>query len=274
MANILDEIAQSTRLRVEQRRKVVPDERLLSIADRMPTPVPGAPPGTGAYQTFQEALRSRGLSVIAEIKKASPSKGIISEDFPYLEIAEDYECGDADAISCLTEPHWFYGSDEIFTDVRNDVSTPMLRKDFIVDPYQIYEAKNLGADAVLLICAILNDEQLRQALKICNELYIDALVEAHNEEEVLRAVDSDALIIGVNNRDLTDFSVDTSNAENLRKLVPDDCIFVAESGITSIEDAKRARYAGADAILVGEMLMRSASSEKRVELLRKLTEIE
>lgn len=273
MANILDEIAEATRIRVAERKKEMPIERLEALMEFMPVPAPGYPPGTGAYQTFQDALRRNGLSVIAEIKQASPSKGVISEDFPYLDIAYDYECGDADAISCLTEPHWFYGSDEIFTDIRPEVSMPMLRKDFVVDPYQIYEAKNLGADAVLLICAILDDAQLKQCLRICNEIYIDALVEAHNEEEVKRAVDSNALIIGVNNRDLTDFSVDMSNAAKLRELVPSDCIFVAESGITSADDAKRAYEAGADAILVGEYLMRANSSDERQTLLRELTEI-
>lgn len=273
MANILEEIADAARIRVAERKTEVPLEKLKSFMEFMPIPSPGNPPGTGAYQTFQEALGRKGLSIIAEVKKASPSKGVISEDFPYMDIAYDYECGDADAISCLTEPHWFYGSDEIFSDIRNEISAPMLRKDFIVDPYQIFEAKNMGADAVLLICSILDDDQLSQCLKICNELYIDALVEAHNEEEVRRAVDSNALIIGVNNRDLTDFSVDISNAEKMRDLIPDDCIFVAESGITSIDDAKRARDAGADAILVGEFLMRAGSSDERQEILRELTEI-
>lgn len=273
MANILEEIADAARIRVAERKTEVPLEKLKSFMEFMPIPSPGNPPGTGAYQTFQEALGRKGLSIIAEVKKASPSKGVISEDFPYMDIAYDYECGDADAISCLTEPHWFYGSDEIFSDIRNEISAPMLRKDFVVDPYQIFEAKNMGADAVLLICSILDDDQLSQCLKICNELYIDALVEAHNEEEVRRAVDSNALIIGVNNRDLTDFSVDISNAEKMRDLIPDDCIFVAESGITSIDDAKRARDAGADAILVGEFLMRAGSSDERQEILRELTEI-
>lgn len=273
MPNILDEIAEAARIRVAEKKSQVPIERLEALVEFMPVPAIGCPPGTGAYQTFQDALRKRGLSVIAELKKASPSKGVISEDFPYMDIAYEYECGDADAISCLTEPHWFYGSDEIFSEVRNEVSTPMLRKDFVVDPYQIYEAKNMGADAVLLICAILDDKQLQECLKACNELYIDALVEAHNEEEVRRAVDSNALIIGVNNRDLTDFSVDTSNAARLRQLVPEDCLFVAESGITSIDDAKRAYEAGADAILVGEFLMRAGSSDERQALLRELTEI-
>lgn len=273
MATILDEIADATKIRVAERKAQVPQERLEAFVEYMPPAVPGHPPGTGAYQTFQDALRRKGLSVIAEIKKASPSKGVISEDFPYLDIAYDYECADADAISCLTEPHWFYGSDEIFTEIREEISTPMLRKDFVVDPYQIYEAKNMGADAVLLICAILDDEQLHKCLRVCNELYIDALVEAHNEEEVKRAVNSNALIIGVNNRDLTDFSVDTSNAARLRELVPDDCLFVAESGIRSMDDAKRAYEAGADAVLVGEFLMRADTSEKRQELVRELTEI-
>lgn len=264
MDDILREIASSNIDRIEQKKKERPTEVIEAMAKR----TVGAVGATGAYQTFQDALRQSGLSVIAEIKKSSPSKGVISEDFEYLEVASDYEAGDADAISVLTEPKWFGGSEEILIEVRDEVSVPILRKDFIVDPYQIYEAKVMGADAVLLICALLDDKTLRNYLEICDDLHIDALVEAHDEAEVRRAVNSGALIIGVNNRNLSDFTIDPDNAARLRALVPSDCIFVAESGISNIEDAHKAREAGADAVLVGELLMRADDSEERQILIR------
>lgn len=264
MNDILREIALANVKRVEQKKAERPTEVIMAMAKR----TVGAVGATGAYQTFQEALRQNGLSVIAEVKKSSPSKGIISEDFPYLEIASEYEAGDADAISVLTEPQWFGGSEEILMEIRDEVSVPVLRKDFIIDPYQIYEAKVMGADAVLLICALLDSKTLRTYLEICDDLHLDALVEAHNEEEVKQAVNSGALIIGVNNRNLIDFTVDPSNAAKLRGLVPSDCIFVAESGILSIEDAHRARETGADAVLVGEMLMRADDDQARQMLIR------
>ncbi len=217
----------------------------------------------GLYR-FGQALKKPGLSIISEIKKASPSKGIISEDFPFLKIAGDYEKAGADAISCLTEPNWFLGSDDIFAAVRAYTKLPMIRKDFVVDEYQLYQAKTLGADAVLLICALLDTETIRYYLGICEQLQMDALVETHDADEIRSAVEAGARIIGVNNRNLKDFSVDFSNAEKLRELIPETCVFVAESGVKGPEDAARLQEIGADAILVGEALMRAENKQAMI----------
>lgn len=206
---------------------------------------------------FYQAIAGEGLSVIAELKKASPSKGVFSKDFSYLSRAVAYEVAGADCVSCVTEPKWFLGEEEMVFRVKKEIEIPILRKDFFVDEYQLYQSKIQGADAVLLICAILDDETLKNFLHICDVIKLDAVVEAHDEAEVKRAVDAGAKIIGVNNRNLEDFSVDTSNAAKLRASVPDDILFVAESGYATPEDAKGAAQAGADAILVGEALMRT-----------------
>lgn len=206
---------------------------------------------------FEQALRRDGLSFICEVKKASPSKGIISPNFPYLDIATEYERAGADCISCLTEPKWFLGSDKIFTDIRTRVHTPMIRKDFTVDEYQIYQAKLMGADAVLLICAILDTNTIEQYLGICEELGLTALVETHDEAEIQSAVTAGARVIGVNNRNLKDFSVDFSNAARLRDLIPPECTYVAESGVKCAEDVTSLKRIGADAVLMGEVLMRA-----------------
>lgn len=206
---------------------------------------------------FEQALRRDRLSFICEVKKASPSKGIISPNFPYLDIATEYEQAGADCISCLTEPKWFLGSDKIFTDIRARVNTPMIRKDFTVDEYQIYQAKLMGADAVLLICAILDTKTIEQYLGICEELGLTALVETHDEAEIQSAVAAGARVIGVNNRNLKDFSVDFSNAARLRDLIPPECTYVAESGVTCAEDVAVLKKIGADAVLMGEVLMRA-----------------
>ena len=210
----------------------------------------------GLYR-FGQALKKPGISVISEIKKASPSKGIISEDFPYLDIAGAYERAGADCISCLTEPKWFKGSDDIFAQVRAYTSLPMIRKDFVIDEYQIYQAKLLGADAVLLICALLDTETIARYLDICRELKMDALVETHDESEIESALKAGAKIIGVNNRNLKDFSVNFDNAMRLREMIPEDRVYVAESGVKSIEDAETVKQTGADAVLIGEALMRT-----------------
>ena len=210
----------------------------------------------GLYR-FGQALKKPGISVISEIKKASPSKGIISEDFPYLDIAGAYERAGADCISCLTEPKWFKGSDDIFVQVRAYTSLPMIRKDFVIDEYQIYQAKLLGADAVLLICALLDTETIARYLDICRELKMDALVETHDESEIESALKAGAKIIGVNNRNLKDFSVNFDNAMRLREMIPEDRVYVAESGVQSIEDAATIKQTGADAVLIGEALMRT-----------------
>ena len=180
---------------------------------------------------FEQALHTDGLSFICEVKKASPSKGVIAPDFPYLRIAQEYEAAGADCISCLTEPKWFLGSDEIFTEIRRTVNTPMIRKDFTVDEYQIYQAKLMGADAVLLICAILDTDTIARYLSICDSLGLSALVETHDESEIDSAVAAGAKLIGVNNRNLKDFSVDFSNAARLRDRIPENCLYVAESGV-------------------------------------------
>ena len=206
---------------------------------------------------FEQALRADGLSFICEVKKASPSKGVIAPDFPYLRIAQEYEAAGADCISCLTEPKWFLGSDEIFTEIRHTVNTPMIRKDFTVDEYQIYQAKLMGADAVLLICAILDTDTIARYLSICDSLGLSALAETHDESEIDSAVAAGAKLIGVNNRNLKDFSVDFSNAARLRDRIPENCLYVAESGVKSAGDVAALRRIGADAVLMGEVLMRA-----------------
>lgn len=217
---------------------------------------------------FEKALRQDDLSFICEIKKASPSKGVIDTEFSYLNIAENYEASGADCISCLTEPKWFMGSDDIFKAVRQKVSLPMLRKDFTVDSYQLYEAKCMGADAVLLICALLDTETVAKYLEICDILGLSALVETHNEEEIRSAVSAGAKIIGVNNRNLKDFSVDIQNTMRLRDLVPEDTLFVAESGIQTADDVAMLRTCGVDAVLIGEVLMRSTDKSMLLSTFR------
>ena len=202
------------------------------------------------------------MSFICEVKKASPSKGLIAHDFPYVDIAKDYEAAGASAISVLTEPEYFLGSNEYLKEIRRHVSVPLLRKDFTVDPYQIFEAKVIGASAVLLICALLDTETLRTGIHLCDSLGMSALVEAHDEEEIKSALRAGARIIGVNNRNLKTFSVDFSNSIRLRSLVPDDVLFVAESGVKSADDIRLLHEAGVDGVLIGETLMRAADKKK------------
>lgn len=232
-------------------------------------PVAGADPGPGqGKERFQKALSKPGLSFLCELKKASPSKGLIDPEFPYLDIAKDYEAAGADAVSCLTEPKWFLGSDDIFRRVRQTVSLPMLRKDFTVDPYQIYEARLIGADCVLLICALLDTQTLNEYLKLCQELGLAALVETHDEDEVRSALAAGATILGVNNRNLKDFSVDFQNAKRLRDLIPPEVLYVAESGISGPQDVAELKAVGADAVLIGETLMRAPNKRSMLEQLR------
>ncbi len=208
------------------------------------------------------------MSFICECKKASPSKGLIEPDFRYLEIAREYEAAGADCISVLTEPKSFLGSDEYLKEIAKTVSIPCIRKDFTVDEYQIYQAKTLGAAAVLLICSILSEEQLGEYIKICDSLGISALVEIHDEKEAGMAVRAGARIIGVNNRNLKDFTVDTANSRKLRDLIPDDIIFVSESGVKSTDDIRAIREIGADAVLIGETLMRADDKKAKLDELR------
>ncbi len=211
---------------------------------------------------FARTLAQEGISFICEVKKASPSKGLIAPDFPYLEIAKDYEKAGASAISCLTEPFYFQGQDQYLREIAQTVQIPVLRKDFTVDEYMIYQAKTLGASAVLLICAILDDGQLSAYGQLATELGLSALVEAHDEEEVERALRADAKIVGVNNRDLRTFKVDINNSLRLRRLVPPEILFVSESGIRTAEDIRNLRENGTDAVLIGETLMRSKEKER------------
>lgn len=229
---------------------------------------------------FEDALRRPGMSFICEVKKASPSKGVIAERFPYMDVAQTYERAGADCISCLTEPKWFLGSDDIFMGIRESVGTPMIRKDFTIGrgygakdlelgEYQTYQAKLMGADAVLMICSLLDADALRHFLGICDELGLSALVEAHTADEVKMAVDAGARIIGVNNRNLRDFSVDFENAARLRDHIPPDRLYVAESGVKSVDDVAALRRIGADAVLMGEVLMRADDKAGLLTAMRK-----
>lgn len=249
--SILDEIAARSRLRAAADAAAVPLAELRAVCRDLP-PVP-------AERRFADALKKPGrMALICEIKKASPSKGVIEPDFRPVDIALDYARGGADAVSCLTEPEWFLGSDEIFRAMRSAMALPMLRKDFTVDDYQIWQARAMGADAVLLIAAITGEDDLRRRVALCGELGLDALVETRSEREIEAALGAGARIVGVNNRDLRDFSVDFSTAARLRALVPGEVAFVAESGVVGPESIEALKAAGADAALVGEALMRAA----------------
>ncbi len=274
---ILDQLARHAAERVEQDKKRISLEEIRGLARA--AGAAGAACAAGAAGTvgkaglnvetsraafgdtgrrsFYDAISKPGMSFICEVKKASPSKGIIDPVFDYTGIGRAYEEAGADAISCLTEPKWFKGSDAIFREIRSIVKTPMLRKDFVVDEYQLYQARVMGADCILLICALLEQKTIQRYLGICEELGLAALVETHDEAEILSAVKAGARLIGVNNRNLKDFSVDLENASRLRELIPDDRLYVAESGVRTPEDAARLKEAGADAILVGEAMMRA-----------------
>ncbi|WP_349946508.1 indole-3-glycerol phosphate synthase TrpC [Lacrimispora sp. BS-2] len=212
--------------------------------------------------SFEQSLSSPDISFICEVKRASPSKGLIAPVFPYVEIAKDYEAAGADAISVLTEPEYFLGNSSYLTEIGHEVNIPLLRKDFTVDPYQIYEAKAIGAAAVLLICALLDTKALKEGLRLCKSLGLSALVEAHDEEEVHSALTAGARIIGVNNRNLKTFEVDFNNCLRLRSMVPSDVLFVAESGIKSGAHIRLLSEAGANAVLIGESLMRSPDKKE------------
>lgn len=257
--NILKEIAAYAVKRVQQAESKIPLEAVKEQALALP----------GKEFVFEHALRKPELSFICECKKASPSKGIIADDFPYLKIAKEYEQAGADCISVLTEPKYFLGDDSYLQEIAQAVSVPCLRKDFVVAPYMIYEARVLGAAAVLLICSLLTEKELSEYLTICDSLGISALVEAHNAAEINMAIHAGARIIGVNNRNLSDFSVDMANSNRLRELVPPEILFVAESGIKTAADVQILREIGADAVLIGELMMRAENrSTMLVELRR------
>ena len=217
---------------------------------------------------FKEALKDPEIAIIAEVKKASPSKGLIAEDFDYIKIAKDYEQAGASAISVLTEPYFFKGSNDYLKEIAENVSIPILRKDFTIDEYMIWEAKSLGASAILLIVSILDDVQLKRYLDLAHELGLSAIVETHDEEEIRTAIDAGAEIIGVNNRNLADFTVDINNSVNLRRLVSDDMLFISESGIKTSEDVRRLKENNVDAVLIGETLMRSNDKKAMIEELK------
>lgn len=250
---ILETIAAATKIRVAELKKYKSLTEVIKEAEALPKAL-----------SLQEALSAPGLSVIAELKKASPSKGLISPDFErlYQNQAKAYAEGGAAAISCLTEPQWFLGKDEFLKNVRQLVQIPILRKDFIVDEYQIFEAKIIGADAVLLICSLMSQCQLEDYMSIVKEIGLSALVETHTSEEVEMALRAGAEIIGVNNRNLRDFTVNPTNSLRLRDSIPQDKIFVAESGIKEVSDCQALKAAGVNAVLIGEALMRSGNPAK------------
>ena len=255
---ILDKLAEHARERVASAKQNISAEEIKKRAHAMPR---------GDFE-FEKALKKKDIAFICECKKASPSKGIIAEDFPYLQIAKEYEAAGADCISVLTEPKWFLGSDRYLQEIAQAVNIPCLRKDFTVDEYMIYEAKCLGASAVLLICSILSENQIKEYIDICDVLGLSALVEAHDEAEVKTALKCGSRMIGVNNRNLKDFSVDTENSRRLRSLIPKDVIFVSESGVKAPEDVQLLREIGADAVLIGETLMKAADKTKKLNELR------
>jgi len=255
---ILDELAEYAKVRTRHAKEKLPLEAIKQQAQDMPI---------GEFE-FENALKKPGLSFICECKKASPSKGVIASSFPYLKIAKEYQMAGADCISVLTEPKWFLGSDEYLKKIAKEVTVPCIRKDFIVDEYMIYEAKVLGAKAVLLICSILLTDTIREYIKICDTLGISALVEAHNEDEIKSALNAGARIIGVNNRNLKDFTVDTENSRRMRALVPENVLFVAESGVKTAGDIEILNKIGVDAVLIGETLMRADNKKAKLDELR------
>lgn len=252
--NILEEIAEKTRERIRKEKLQFPLDQLKALAEKAPQ-----------QPSFLEALKKPGMSYICEVKKASPSKGLIAPEFPYLEIAKEYEAAGASAISCLTEPFYFMGSDTYLREITETVDIPVLRKDFTVDKYMIYQAKAFGVAAVLLICAILNDQELLEYRELAETLGMDALVEAHDENEVARALKTGAKIVGVNNRDLKTFRVDMNNSIRLRNLAPDNMVFVSESGIKNAGDIAILERNRVGAVLIGETLMRSPDKKAALE---------
>ncbi|MBO5352923.1 MAG: indole-3-glycerol phosphate synthase TrpC [Lachnospiraceae bacterium] len=255
---ILEQLAEHARERVAEAKETVSMEAMKRMALGMPK---------GAF-AFEKVLKKPGVSFICECKKASPSKGIIAEEFPYARIALDYEEAGADALSVLTEPKWFLGKNEYLQEISRMVSIPCLRKDFTVDEYMIYEAKVLGASAVLLICSILSEKEISDYIKICDSLGLSALVEVHDEKEVQIAVEAGARVIGVNNRNLKDFTVDTHNCIRLRSLVPEHILFVAESGVKTRADIETLQEIGVDVVLIGETMMRAEDKKEKLKELR------
>lgn len=258
---VLDEIAARTKERIAEEKKKVSLETIKRQAEDLEA--------TKDFP-FEKALRKPGISFICEVKKASPSKGVIAGEFPYLQIAKEYETAGAAAISCLTEPYFFQGSNRYLQEIASSVSIPVLRKDFTIDEYMIYQAKLFGASAILLICAILSDEQLKEYLQLAQELGMTALTEVHTKDEMTRALVAGAKVIGVNNRNLKDFSVNINTAISLRTMAPDSICFVAESGIRTAEDIRQLHENKTDAVLIGETLMRAEDKKGKLQELRGL----
>jgi len=256
---MLDEIVEKTKQRVETAKSIIAlddlknEVKLMNINNDFP---------------FKKALMGDDIAIIAEVKKASPSKGLICEDFDYLNIAREYGDAGASAISVLTEPYFFMGSDDYLKEISQTVNIPVLRKDFIVDEYMIWEAKALGASAILLIVSILDIVQLKKFLDLAHDLGLSAIVECHDGDEIMRALTVGAEIIGVNNRDLTDFTVDIENSINLRRCVSGDVVFISESGIKTKEDVARLKENDVDAVLIGETLMKSDDKNAMISELK------
>lgn len=267
---ILNTIADYTKLRVEQAKRQVPLAEIRAKAIQLRREELKAEDAKVQKSVFpfEEALKGEDISFICECKKASPSKGLIAPDFPYLDIAREYEAAGAACISVLTEPKWFFGEDRYLQEIAKTVCIPCIRKDFVVDEYMIYEAKLLGASAVLLICSLLDTETLGAYRELCDYLGVSALVEAHDEEEISSALKAGARIIGVNNRNLKDFTVDVHNSQKLRRLVPESVLFVAESGIRTAEDIQVLREAKVNGVLIGETLMRAPDKKAMLDSLR------
>lgn len=256
---ILEEIVKSTVKRVAKAKESVPLEEMEQKALEQPNE---------QSFPFEKALAEKGMGFICEVKRASPSKGLIAENFDYLAIAKAYEQAGAEALSVLTEPEFFKGQNTYLTEIKQTVELPVLRKDFVIDEYQIYEAKAIGADAVLLIVSILGDEQLQQYHELAHSLGLSALVEVHSTEELERALQVNPRLIGVNNRDLKTFTVDLENSVALRNQVPKDILFIAESGIKSRADVAVLEEGLVDGILIGETMMLAEDKKGQLAKLR------
>lgn len=255
---ILDKLVEATRNRIEKQKKVEPLSEIKNKALKMPK----------LNFEFEKAIKDDGMTFICEVKKASPSKGLIAEEFDYLKIAKEYESAGAGCISCLTETDYFKGSDKYLKEIAANVDIPVLRKDFTIDEYMIYQARVLGAKAVLLICSILTIDEMKKYIDLCDSMGMSALVEAHDIDEINMAIEAGARIIGVNNRDLKTFNVDINNSIRLRKIVPSDILFVAESGIKTSNDIKQLENNNVNAVLIGETLMRAKDKRKMLNELK------
>ena len=259
MIVMLDEIVEKTKLRIDEEKKIksLDDLKAEVLSKEIEMDFP-----------FKKALSEPDISIIAEVKRASPSKGLIAEDFDYVKIAKEYEEAGASAISVLTEPYFFLGSDDYLSDIAQNVSIPILRKDLVIDEYMIWQAKALGASAILLIVSILDTVQLKKYLDLAHDLGLSAIVETHDASEISTAMIVGAEIIGVNNRNLNDFTVDIENSINLRRCVSGDVVFISESGIKTKEDVTRLKENNVDAVLIGETLMKSDDKKSMISELK------